>query len=196
MGVKDKQYREMEYAWISSATRLYPIYPNIELEAEIFKKWYNNPDRNNINSCVIAVISLDVEDFISWKDSSGFKPVEVNNKKKFKIGDVTYYCISGLCDLCSLTINEVIETENANGNEHYDEIKSSIVANIVERPTIKNNNETLTLPDIRNKLSPIKNLIAMLEDSDIQYPNEMRERIIKREIENCKKSVDYLSGKC
>lgn len=57
------------------------------------------------------------------------------------------------------------------------------------------NDKTIPLPDIRNKLSPIKNLITMLGDNRIRYPNEIIERIIKREIENCKVSIEYLSGK-
>ena len=65
----------------------------------------------------------------------------------------------------------------------------------LELSTIKDNDKTIQLPDIRNKLSPIKNLITMLGDNRIQYPNEIIELIIKHEIENCKVSIDYLSGK-
>ena len=49
------------------------------------------------------------------------------------------------------------------------------------------------LPDIRNKLSPIKNLIAMLENGLVKGNVEMHELVLK-EIEACKKSIAYLSG--
>jgi hypothetical protein len=51
----------------------------------------------------------------------------------------------------------------------------------------------LTLPDIRNKLSPIKNLIAMLEDHLCKGAIKMHPLILK-EIEQCKESLKYLSG--
>lgn len=51
----------------------------------------------------------------------------------------------------------------------------------------------LSLPDIRNKLSPFKNLIAMLENGLVKGTDEMHEYVIK-EIEQCKKSIVYLSG--
>ena len=51
----------------------------------------------------------------------------------------------------------------------------------------------LSLPDIRNKLSPIKNLIAMLENGLVKGNVEMHDLVLK-EIEACKESVAYLSG--
>lgn len=55
---------------------------------------------------------------------------------------------------------------------------------------------TLNLPDIRNKLTPISNLIAMLESSELMYHHETEvHKIIEREIEQCKKSIEYLSKK-
>lgn len=51
----------------------------------------------------------------------------------------------------------------------------------------------LSLPDIRNKLSPIKNLIAMLENGLVKGNVEMHELVLK-EIEACKESIAYLSG--
>jgi hypothetical protein len=51
----------------------------------------------------------------------------------------------------------------------------------------------LSLPDIRNKLSPIKNLIAMLENGLVKGTIEVHPLILK-EIEQCKKSIAYLSG--
>ncbi len=51
----------------------------------------------------------------------------------------------------------------------------------------------LSLPDIRNKLSPIKNLIAMLENGLMKGTIEVHP-LIQKEIEQCKKSIAYLSG--
>ena len=51
----------------------------------------------------------------------------------------------------------------------------------------------LSLPDIRNKLSPIKNLIAMLEDGLMEGTIDVHP-YIQKEIEQCKKSIAYLSG--
>ena len=51
----------------------------------------------------------------------------------------------------------------------------------------------LSLPDIRNKLSPIKNLIAMLENGLVKGTIEVHP-LIQQEIEQCKKSIAYLSG--
>jgi len=48
------------------------------------------------------------------------------------------------------------------------------------------------LADVRNKLTPIKNLIAMLENGLVQGTIEVHPLIIA-EIEECKKSVSYLS---
>ena len=51
----------------------------------------------------------------------------------------------------------------------------------------------LSLPDIRNKLSPIKNLISMLENGLVKGNVEMHDLVLK-EIEACKQSIAYLSG--
>ena len=52
-----------------------------------------------------------------------------------------------------------------------------------------------SLPDIRNKLSPIKNLITMLENGLVKGTIEVHP-LITAEINECKKSIAYLSGKC
>ena len=46
---------------------------------------------------------------------------------------------------------------------------------------------TLTVPDIRNKLTPIVNLIALLQC------DEMVDDYIPKEIEQCKISINYLA---
>jgi hypothetical protein len=54
-------------------------------------------------------------------------------------------------------------------------------------------NVRLSLPDIRNKLSPIKNLIAMLNNGLMKGTIEVHP-YIQKEMEQCKKSIAYLSG--
>lgn len=54
-------------------------------------------------------------------------------------------------------------------------------------------NDMFLLPDIRNKLSPIKNLIAMLENGLVKGDIEMHDLVLK-EIESCKESLSYLSN--
>lgn len=51
----------------------------------------------------------------------------------------------------------------------------------------------LSLPDIRNKLTPITNLIIMLENGLVNGNIEMHDLVL-REIEQCKKNIAYLSG--
>ena len=51
--------------------------------------------------------------------------------------------------------------------------------------------EVLSIPDIRNKLTPITNLIALLE-SNIKDPKI--DEFIKKEIINSKRCIEYLSG--
>jgi hypothetical protein len=53
----------------------------------------------------------------------------------------------------------------------------------------------LSLPDIRNKLSPITNLIAMLESSQFMYhDNPEIHKLMEEEIKQCKVSIAYLSN--
>lgn len=60
-------------------------------------------------------------------------------------------------------------------------------------PTIKNNEEIGA--DIRNKLSPLKNLVAMIRDYNEESSPATRSRIWKRieaELEQCEISIEYL----
>ena len=50
-----------------------------------------------------------------------------------------------------------------------------------------NNKNNLTIPDIRNKLTPVVNLLALLQC------DEMVDEFIPKEIEQCKKSINYLA---
>lgn len=48
--------------------------------------------------------------------------------------------------------------------------------------------EYLSIPDIRNKLSPITNIICLLENGDIEY-------LSKKDLTEVKKSINYLSNR-
>lgn len=49
--------------------------------------------------------------------------------------------------------------------------------------------------DIRNKLSPINNLIAMIDDTSVRiHEDDELELIIRREITQCKESIKYLEN--
>lgn len=64
---------------------------------------------------------------------------------------------------------------------------------LAQTPPFCKTDVMLSLPDIRNKLSPITNLIAMLENGLVKGNVEMHDLVLK-EIEQCKKSIAYLSG--
>ena len=51
------------------------------------------------------------------------------------------------------------------------------------------------IADIRNKLSPIKNLITMLENQINRDDYVKFHDFVEKEIENSKQSIKYLSGK-
>jgi hypothetical protein len=53
--------------------------------------------------------------------------------------------------------------------------------------------DSLSYDDIRNKLSPFKNLIRMIENGLVKGSVETHDLVLK-EIEQCKESIEYLSG--
>lgn len=66
---------------------------------------------------------------------------------------------------------------------------------ISEELTIDDEDElSLTIPDIRNKIGPFKNLIAMIENGLLNGTVDVH-AYIQKEIEQCKKSINYLSNK-
>jgi len=77
----------------------------------------------------IGVISLDAEDFMLWKEDIKLFGDGLETRKRFKIGNITYFCISNLNDLCSVRFDEVIETNYAKENEIYEDIKTYININ-------------------------------------------------------------------
>ena len=80
-------------------------------------------------------------------------------------------------------------------HSHYGELKpemesdlNNVISEFLQPPI------SILLPDIRNKLSPMANLIAMLENGLVKGNIEMHDLVLK-EIEQCKKNIEYLSGK-
>lgn len=52
--------------------------------------------------------------------------------------------------------------------------------------------DLLSKDDVRNKLSPIKNLLSLLDDVEINCDAELK-KLIKLEIIQCEESIKYLS---
>ena len=73
----------------------------------------------------IAVISLDAQDFQLWKNDNNLKHDGLDTQRRFKVGNTTYYCVSKVCDLCSLALDEITETKYAKENKEYEQIKIS-----------------------------------------------------------------------
>jgi signal recognition particle GTPase len=48
--------------------------------------------------------------------------------------------------------------------------------------------------EIRNKMSPIKNLIAMLENENISVEDNEINKLIKKEIDNVKLIINYITS--
>ena len=71
----------------------------------------------------IAVISLDRLDFRIWCHNR-FKHCKTKEGNSLENGRDTYICISRVTDLCSLDLDEVIETDRAKENKEYQQIKT------------------------------------------------------------------------
>jgi len=71
----------------------------------------------------IAVISFDVEDFKRYMKDNFIGGYTTRTSKKMKSGFDTYYGISNLCDMHSISFDEIIETNYAKENKNYEQIK-------------------------------------------------------------------------
>lgn len=56
--------------------------------------------------------------------------------------------------------------------------------------------QSLIGEDIRNKLSPLKNMVAMVEAIQLDKIEKKQADLIKNEINNAKQSIDYLANLC
>ena len=68
----------------------------------------------------IAIISFDVEDFRRYVMDNITGTHKTEKPKKIKCGFDTYYCISDICDMHSISFNEIIETDYAKENKNWD----------------------------------------------------------------------------
>lgn len=95
-----------------------------ELLPEI-EKLVKNKNLNllNIDKRTVVVISFSLEDFKLWKNNSKLKPDGLDRQRRFVVGNTTYYCVFRVNDLCSITVDEIIETERAKENKEYEQIK-------------------------------------------------------------------------
>lgn len=98
----------------------------------------------------IVVISLDIEDFKLWKSENKIKEDGTGTQRKFKTGNDTYYCITEVSDLCSLGIDEIIETKHAKENKEYVQIRLvACCGNLYNESILRqgtNNQDTANIP--------------------------------------------------
>lgn len=80
----------------------------------------------------IAVISADMRDFINWIDKMGLVGVRVNSPRDITVGDTVYHCIYKPTQLISLTLDSIVEADNAQKNDAYSSILS--IANSQLKP--------------------------------------------------------------
>jgi hypothetical protein len=93
---------------------------------EVYKIGYN--DGKLLQSIVqkssifIAVIAMNIEDFLNWKKENNHIPVGKNKfhtQKRYTIGNTSYICIVKPQDCRGWAFNEIIETSNASLNSNY-----------------------------------------------------------------------------
>jgi hypothetical protein len=93
-------------------------------------EFYKQSNLTDIKERSVAVISLDTQDFNLWKLDSNLKHNGINTPTKFKVENTTYRCVTNICDLCSINIDEIVETKKAKENKHYEEIKFILKSNM------------------------------------------------------------------
>ena len=68
----------------------------------------------------IAVISKDLQDFLSWKDEMGLEAGKIiDTRKKFESNGTVYHCIYKPTHLISLNLDSIVETKNAKRGGAY-----------------------------------------------------------------------------
>jgi len=68
----------------------------------------------------IAVITANIEDFKNWKKENNIHGNIIDDFNKVITDETIYHRISTLCDMCSLTVDEVIATEKAKHCEIFE----------------------------------------------------------------------------
>ena len=88
----------------------------------------------------IAVISKDLQDFLSWKDEMGLEAGKiVDTRKKFESNDNMYYCVYKPTHLISLTLDTIVETKNAKKGGAYASTMSIAKIHLKADPQLKLN---------------------------------------------------------
>lgn len=79
----------------------------------------------------IGVICLNLDDFNEWRAKQNFKENSNNNTmKKFSVIDTTYRAIYNQMHLCSLTLDDIIITDNAKANINFELILKMAKSNL------------------------------------------------------------------
>ena len=87
-------------------------------------------DLSNVKQHSIAVISLNVQYFQRWKNDTNLNSDLINTRRKFKVNNTTYHCITKVSDLHSLNLDEIIQTKFAIENKDYENLKLLAQANL------------------------------------------------------------------
>lgn len=97
-----------------------------------------NIPNKSIEKYYIGVIACDTHDFKEWKVSNGFKPTN-ETLKIFEIYNTVYVRIEKEDDLCSISLNEILETERAKENPEYTQILNRAKQNMLQKGYIPGN---------------------------------------------------------
>jgi len=81
-----------------------------------------NPKKTDKLSKKIGVVCVDGDDFLDYRIKEGHNDNEFYTKRKYTHHNVTYWRIEDVDDLCSLALDEIVETVWAKRNPHYDQI--------------------------------------------------------------------------
>jgi len=87
---------------------------------ELFSKEILNKNIENIG--IICLNSSDFKNFIINKINLINENIDLIDNKKAILNNKRYIKISNVCDICSFSFDEIIETDNAKENENYNKI--------------------------------------------------------------------------
>jgi len=95
----------------------------------------NKPKLKNV-----GVICASARDFIEWRNKHKLDSFEnkdyLPTTKKFKVDDCVFWRISNPNDCCSLTLDDVVETDSAHTNPDYEKIKYMLRFTIISNKNI------------------------------------------------------------
>jgi hypothetical protein len=71
----------------------------------------------------VGIICVDKDDFLNYRINNNHSPLDgVYTPRKYSFKGVMYWSITSVPDLCSLALDEIVETNWAKRNPYYDEI--------------------------------------------------------------------------